>query len=138
MPNGFTMFPSRISHVVLPVILRVLLSQLEHVLVTMGLGEDAGGSNVLVFSVTFHYASVRKRCLGLGDGGWWKVRLESVAVNDYGFGAKSELVKCTMHGEERGSKDVDAINFFGCDDAYCPSKGIVLNLLAEFVALLGG
>ena len=141
LADGFAMLARGIPHVVLPVVLGILLCQVEHILVAMGLGEDAGSGDGLVFGVALHDAGVgesKTLPAPLFRGELWGVGLEAVAIDDDGFGSHDELVESAMHGEEGGAEDVDAVDLLGGNNAHCPGEGIVLNLLAQFVALLGG
>ena len=49
--DGFTMFFGGITLVAEPVVLGIFLCQTVHIIVTIGLGEDAGGSNRKVLAV---------------------------------------------------------------------------------------
>ena len=64
--------------------------------------------------------------------------IEPVAVYDESLWPYAQSGNGTVHGEERGMKDVNLIDFLGCHYAYRPRHGIALYLLAKGVATLLG
>ena len=57
--------------------------------------------------------------------------IEPVAVYDESLWPYAQSGNGTVHGEERGMKDVNLIDFLGCHYAYRPCHGIALYLLAK-------
>ena len=56
--DGFTMFFGGITLVAEPVVLGIFLCQAIHIIIAIGLGEDAGGSNRQVLPVALDDAGV--------------------------------------------------------------------------------
>jgi len=126
--DGGAVLTGGVACVVLPAVLGVLLGEVVHVVVAIGLGEDAGCGDGEVFGVAFYDGLVGEVVVGL----------EAVAVDDEGLGTEGELVECAVHGEDAGAQDVDLVDFFGGDDSYGPVEGVVLDFGAEVVTLCGG
>lgn len=147
--NGQPVLPCGITFVLLPAIDRILLIEFIHIVVTESLGKDAGRSNGFILSIAFDDTLIRQglaavalredtllsrlaRFVGNGDIG-----IETVAVDDKLLGSHLQLVKRTMHRQKAGMKNIDLIDLLRRDNADSPRHGIVLNNLAELIALLG-
>ena len=70
----------------------------------------------------------------MGNGCWFTVGLEAVAVDNDGLGTHGKLVEGTVHGKDGGVEDVDAVNLLGADDAHRPGHGVALDDVAQLVA----
>ena len=110
-----------------PAVLGVLLGQAVHVVVAVGLGENARRRYRQILAVA------------LDDGRIWNeaVGLEAVAVNDDGLGAERQLVEGAVHGQYAGVEDVDLVDFLGRHHAHGPRQGVALNLAAQLVTATG-
>lgn len=60
LSNGGTMFLGGIPLVTIPVIIRIFLVKAVHVVITIGLCQNGGGSDGKVLPVSFHYGSMRQ------------------------------------------------------------------------------
>ena len=58
LPYRLAMFLGGIALVATPVVLRIFLGKTVHIVVTLGLGKDAGGSYGEIFTVAFNYCGV--------------------------------------------------------------------------------
>ena len=123
--DGLTVLFGGVSLVAKPVVLRILLGQLVHIVVTIGLGKDRGCRDGEELAITLDNGRMRKVT----------IRFEAVAVDNDGFRAHLKLVEGPMHGQDRGIENVDAVNLLRSDDTYGPSHRIALNDLAQLIAL---
>ena len=122
LADGLAVLLRGIALVGAPVVLGIFLCQAVHVVITVGLGEDAGGSDSEVFAVALHdgrmgqLLAVSRVLIGL----------EAVAIDDDGLRAHLQLIQGTMHGEYRSVEDIDLVDLLGGDDAHSPGYGIAL------------
>ena len=125
LADGFAVGWGGIAFVAVPVVLGIVLMDAEHIVVTVGLGKDAGGSNAHVGSIA------------LDDGGVGDVLVghEAVAVDEEVLGAYFQLSNGTVHGEDGGTEDVNLVDFLVGDHAHGPGKGFALDDFAEGVAM---
>lgn len=114
-----------VSLVFLPLIVGEVLGNGVHVVVPIGLCKDGSGGNGEVFPVAFDDGCVRN--VGVGS--------EAVAIDEQMFGTDLELVHGAVHGKKGCFQDVDAVDFFGRDDAYCPSEGFLFDDGAQGIPL---
>ena len=127
-----------IAGVVVPAVVRVLLVELLHVVVAISLGKDGGSSDGKILAIAFHDGGVGQGMTQLVTVAVFVISVESVAVDDEGFGAHGKGIDGSVHGCDAGTKDVHLVDF-GCGhDAQCPGNGIALDFLAERIALVGG
>ena len=56
--DSLTMFLGRIALIAMPVVLGIFLSKTVHIVVTIGLGEDAGSCYGEILAVAFYYCGV--------------------------------------------------------------------------------
>lgn len=117
-----------IALVAMPVVLGIFLGKTVHIVVTICLGKNAGGSYGEIFAVTFYYCGVREIVI-------W---LEAIAIYYDCLGTHAKAVKGTVHGEDTGIEDVYLVDFLGSDNADSPSYGIALDYLAQGIAPLLG
>ena len=75
-----------IAGIVVPTVVRVLLVELLHVVVTIGLGKDGGGSDGEILAIAFHDGGVRKGMAQLSIVAVFVIGVESVAIDDEGSG----------------------------------------------------
>ena len=125
-PDGSTMLLGRITLVAFPVVLRIFFCQRIHVIITIGLGKDAGSCNRQILAVTLYDGCIRQILVGF----------EAVTIHDNCLRPNLELVQGTVHSQKTGVEDIDFIDFFGSNNAHSPSYSITLYLLAERLALL--
>ena len=147
--DGQPVLPCGIAFVLLPAIDRIFPVELIHIVVTKGLGQDAGRSDGLVLPVALDDTLIRQglatialrkdtllswlaRLVGKGNIG-----IETVAVDDELIWSDLQLVERTVHSQKAGMKDVDLIDLLRCDNTNSPRHRIVLNDLAELIAFLG-
>ena len=121
-PDGSTMLLGRITLVAFPVVLRIFFCQRIHVIITIGLGKDAGSCNRQILAVTLYDGCIRQILVGF----------EAVTIHD-----NLELVQGTVHSQKTGVEDIDFIDFFWSNNAHGPSYSITLYLLA-LTACSGG
>src|SRR5574344_2522809 len=119
--DRFSVFFGGISLVAFPVVLRVLLRQFVHVVITVGLRQDAGGSNGKILTIPLYNG-------GMGEV---TVFFELIAIYDDIFGTQLELIERPVHGEDTGVENIDFVDFIGGDDAYSPCQGIPLHNLTQ-------
>ena len=136
--NRLTVLSRGIALVALPIVSRVLERQRVHVVVTIGLGQNAGGGNRLILGVAFHDAGIRQSLSFVGQSLAHAVGIETIAVDDERLGTELQLVDCTVHGQETGVKDVYLIDFIGRDKADGPCQSVAFNLLPKCVATTVG
>ena len=65
-----------------------------------------------------------------------RLGIETIAVDDKGFGPDTKLRQGTVHGKKRSMENIYFINLLRCHDTYSPCQRIVLNLLAQGITLL--
>ena len=126
-----------IALVAFPVIKGVEAGLFHHVIIAIGLGQDGGSGNTLVFSVALDDASVGQLLAGIGQFRTNDIGIEVVPIDNQGLGAHFQLVKCTVHGQETSVENVDFVNLLGRSNAHGPRQGIMFNLFAQGVTLLG-
>ena len=127
-----------IAGIVVPAVVRVLLVEFLHVVVAIGLGKDGGCSDGKILAIAFHDGGVGQGMALLSTVAVFVIGVESVAVDDEGFGAHGQGIDGSVHGGDAGTEDVHLVDF-GCGhDAQCPGNGVALDFLAERIALLGG
>ena len=126
LADGITMFLSGIALVGEPVVLGVFLSKTVHIIVTIGLGEDARSSDGEVFAVALDDR-------GVGDV---VIRFEAVAIDDDGLRANHQLIQGTMHRKDGGIEDVDLVYLLRGDDSHGPGNGITFDDLPELITAL--
>ena len=99
-----------VARIVIPTIVWVLLVKGVHVVVTIGLCQDRGGSDGEIFAIA------------LDDGlmGQITIGLEAVAIDDDKLWANLELVEGTMHSEDGCVEDIYLVDLLGCDHPNCP------------------
>ena len=122
--DAFAVLFGGIAGVAVPAVMGIFLVKLLHIVVAVGLGKDRGGGYRHVFAVAFHYCVPRRKA----------VRREAVAVHDDAFGARVELVEGAVHRKDRGTQDIDFIDFLRRSDAYAPSQSHAFYLFAQRVA----
>jgi len=126
-----------IAGIVVPTIVRILLVEFLHVVVAVGLGEDGGGCDGEVFAIAFHDGGMGQGMTLLGTVRVFIVGVESVAVDDEGFGTNGKGIDGSVHGCDAGTEDVHLVDFGCSHNAQCPGYGIALDFLAECIALVG-
>ena len=126
LTDGGSVSRGRVAHVVIPFVHGVFVMQPHHAVVAVGLGEDGGGGDSEIFSVTFD------------DTGMWQVVVfvEAIAVDDEFLRPYAELVDGSVHGGDAGTENVHLVNLLVRDNAHSPSHSIALNLGTQLVALL--
>src|SRR5688500_15500968 len=97
-----SMIDGRIAFVRMLVVLRMQLLEFGHHGITMGLGKYARSSDVPEFSIAFHDAN-------MGNGGIW---IEAITIDGQYLWNKFQRCNGSVHGEEGGAQDVDAIDLF--------------------------
>ena len=132
LADGLAVLLRGIALVGEPVVLGIFLCQAVHVVITIGLGEDAGGSDSEVFAVALD----NRRMGQLLAVSRVLIGLEAVAIDDDGLRAHFQLIQCPMHGEDRGVEDIDLVDLLGGDDAHSPGYGIALDDLTQLIAAL--
>ena len=70
--DGLAMLPGGITLVATPVVLGIFLGKTVHIVITTGLGKDAGSSYGEILAITFYYR-------GIGEIVIW---LEAIAIYD--------------------------------------------------------
>ena len=123
LADGIAVFFRGVALVGVPVVLGVFLRETVHIVVTIGLGEDRGSGDGEVFAVTLDDGGVRELLIGF----------EAIAIDDDGLGTNLELVEGTVHREDRGVEDINAVDLLGRDDSHRPGNGIALNDLTELI-----
>ena len=117
-----------VAFVFVPVVLGEVLRNAQHVLVTVGLGEDGGSRNAHVGAVALDNGGVRHIAPGL----------EAVAVDQDVLRGDLEGVEGAVHGQDRGVEDVDAVNLLGPHHGHCPCERLMLDDGAQHFALALG
>ena len=126
--DGFAVGTGGIAFVTVPSVHGIVLMEGVHVVVAIGFGQDAGSGNGEVLGITLDDGLVRQ---GL-------ITLETVPVDDEGLGTHFEGVEGTVHGQDGGTQDVDAVDL-GCgDDAQPPCDGVTLDDGTQLMALSVG
>ena len=115
----------RISLIVIPVVVGILLVQTVHIVITIGLGKDRGRSDIHQLAIALHYRLVRYIAIGF----------ELIAIYHYILGAHFQCIQCTVHGKYRCIEDIYLVYLFGRDDAQCPSQRIAFYILTKGIAL---
>ena len=90
--DGFAVFLGGITGVVVPAVMGILPVEVEHIVVAIGLGQDAGRRDAEVLAVSFHDGVCRDISVGL----------EAVAIHYNMVGAHAEGVECPVHGHDAG------------------------------------
>ena len=126
--DGLAMLPGGITLVATPVVLRIFLGKTVHIVVTIGLGEDAGSCYGEILAVALYYC-------GVGQVMIW---LEAIAVYYDCLGTHAQGIEGSVHGEDAGIEDVYLVDFPGSDNAKSPGYGIALDYLAQGIAPLLG
>ena len=111
-----------------PIVLGIFLGKTVHIVVTIGLGEDAGSSYGEILAVALYYC-------GVGQVVIW---LEAIAIYYDCLGTHAKAIEGTVHGEDTGIEDVYLVDFLGSDNADSPGYGIALDYLAQGIAPLLG
>ena len=114
-----------IAFVSVPVVGRIFFVEALHAVVSVGFCQDAGGSDTHVLGIAPHDGGVGEVVVGR----------EAIAVHDDLLRAEFELVQGAVHGQDAGTKDVDAVYLLVRDDADSPSQSLTLDDLAEGIAL---
>lgn len=147
--NGHPVLPCWIAFVLLPAIDRIFPVELIHIIVTKGLGKNAGRSNGFVLSVALDDTLIRQGLATIALGkdtllsrltrlvGKGNIGIETIAVDDKLLGSDLQLVERTVHSQKAGMKDVDLIDLLRSDNTNSPRHSIMLNDLAELIAFLG-
>ena len=128
LPYRLTMLLGGIALVATPIVLGIFLGKTVHIVVTIGLGKDAGGSYGEILAVALYYC-------GVGQVVIW---LEAIAVYYDCLGTHAKAIEGTVHGEDTGIEDVYLVDFLGGDNANSPGYGIALDYLAQGIAPLLG
>ena len=126
--DSLAMFLGGIALVATPIVLGIFLGKTVHIVVTIGLGEDAGGSYGEILAVALYYCGVRQVVI-------W---LEAIAVYYDCLGTHAKVIEGTVHGEDTGIEDVYLVDFLGSDNADSPGDCITLDYLAQGIAPLLG
>ena len=103
LSNGGAVVGRGIALVLGPAILRELLIQLAHALVTVGLGENRCRCDAEHLAVALDDGGIGYRLIGG----------EAVAVDEDALGAHVELVQRAVHGQDARPQDIDAVNLLG-------------------------
>src|SRR3712207_2600893 len=111
--DSLSVFSGGVSLIALPIIIRVFEGQGVHIIITVGLGQNAGGGDRLVFGVAFDDTSIRKLATGVGQSLANNVGVETITVDNQCLGTHVQLVDSPVHGQETGMKNVDFIDFIG-------------------------
>lgn len=119
-----------IAFVVVPMVHGVFLVYVVHVVVAVGLGEDAGGGYAHIAGIALDYGRVGDGGLRMWRGPWH----EAVAVYYDMEGDVGELVEGMVHGHDAGAEDVVPVYLVVVHLAYCPCEGVVLDEPAQCVA----
>ena len=85
-PDGSTMLLGRITLVAFPVVLRIFFCKRIHVIITIGLGKDAGSCNRQILAVTLYDGCIRQILVGF----------EAVTIHDNCLRTNLELVQGTV------------------------------------------
>ena len=101
------MFLGGIPLVTIPVIIRIFLVKAVHVVITIGLCQNGGGSDGKVLPVSFHYGRMRQV----------PIFFKAVAVYQQMLRTDIQLVNSTVHGKKGGIENIDFVNFFSINDA---------------------
>ena len=123
LSDGITMFFCGITFVTLPVVVGKLFCQAIHIIIAIGLGQNAGSSNGEIFAITFHDGGGRQRM----------IRRETISVDNNGFWAYLQLIQSTVHSQDRGTQNIDTIDFLRGDDTHRPGNGFALNHLTQCI-----
>lgn len=128
-PQGFNRFPmvqGAIAFIGVPMVIRVLGVEVDHIIIPVGFGQYAGSRNRSIGGVPFDDALMHR------EG----IRTEQMAINQDESGPGLELVKGKVHGLERGFQDVDPVNLFLVNTGHGPGEGFLPDHIAQQVAVL--
>ena len=126
--DSLTMLLRGIALVATPIVLGIFLGKTVHIVVTIGLGEDAGSCYGEILAVALYYC-------GVGQVVIW---FEAIAVYYDCLGTHAKAIEGTVHGEDTGIEDVYLVDFLGGDYSHSPGYGIALDYLAQGIAPLLG
>lgn len=113
-----------IAFVSVPVVGGIFLMEAYHMIVSVGLSQNTGSSDAHVLTVTLDDC-------GVGKVGIW---CKTVTINDDFFRSQFESVKGAMHGQDTGTKNIDAVYFLIVNDAYSPSKCLMFNNFTQDIS----
>ena len=128
LTDGIAMDGGGITLVLIPMVLGIFLMNLEHIVVAIGFGKNAGGGNAHIGGIALDNGGVGNVLIGH----------EPIAVDEEVLGADFQLSHGTMHGKNGGTENVNFVDFIGRNDTYSPRQGFALNDLSEGVALTLG
>lgn len=126
--NGQPMLTRRVAFVLKPAVLRILLGQTAHILVTVGLGKYRGSRNVGIFAVALNNTAV-------GDG---QLRTEPVSINEQEARSGIEPADRQRHSLERSVQDVDLVDARRRNRLYGPGDRLALDDLSQPIAVALG
>lgn len=126
-----------VAFVLLPAVLGIVAGKGEHVVVTIGLGEDGGCCDAEIGGIAFNDGMIRYACCvcALREG---RIGDEAVAVDDEVLGTQCELIYGTVHGKDGAAKDVELVDFFCRTRGNSPGEGIELDIVAQQITLAFG
>ena len=141
-----TVLRRRVALVGEPIILWKLLCKVVHEIITIGLSENARGSDGKVFAVALDDGGVRQgltvieqgQAIVAVDGAMVNrgiIGVETVAIYYQRLWRYLQLVYGSVHGEVGGMKDVYLVYLLRRTRAHRPRYGIALYLLSQLVAL---
>ena len=123
--DGGIMLLGGIAHVVVPAILRIFLGNAAHILIAVRFRQNRRGSNAHHLSVALHDGLIGRVAIGL----------KLVAIDQNKLRAHLELVERTVHRQNRGVENVDAVDFFWPHMRHSPRQRLLLNHGAQQIAL---
>src|SRR5688572_14200557 len=123
--NGFAVFGSAITLIGDPTVMREFIVQVAHKIIAVGLGQDAGGSDGGINSITFYYAFVRQLF----------ILSEAVPIDEQEFCLRFHFVKRQVHGLERSVQNIDTVNFFMINHGYAVAYCLFFDITAEYITV---
>ncbi len=125
---GFAVFYGGVTLVIVPVIVRMLGVQAQHIVVAVGLGQYRCSSYGEVFAITFYHGAIGHKLVGF----------KSVAIYYYVFGLWCELRYGSVHGQNRGIQNVDIVYFLCRNLGHCPRHCLTLYDRSQGITLFFG
>jgi len=126
--DGGTMFFSRVSFILIPVIKRIFFVKTIHIIISVGFSQYRSGGYREVFSVSFYHGSMRNV----------RIFIETVSVDQQMLRTDRELIDSPVHRQKGGAENVYLVYLFGRHHSYRPCQRFFLYHFTKCVALLLG